>query len=524
MRKRGHGGWRVIASGVPTPTNEVLTKCQCHTQRSCRTVGVQPLRSIKNDAVGFVGDRRGRLSAGIFWISKGRKENGMRPDRTAAGCILRRRCASALYRWVGAAALVGALAFSSGLSAQPAVDSRSYKLAPGDRIAVTVFNEPDLSGDFVIDDMGHILLPFLDPIEVTNLTLLECQKLVRDRLADGILAQPSVSVRISELRPLYVLGHVRLPGAYPFRYGSTVQSAVAAAGGFGPTELLQGAAVSEFLLADERVRQLSLQKQTFLVRRARLEAQRDGMTAFTPAAPPATTEGIDIAALIANEKRIFDIQAAILQDQLHLLNSQKPRIANEIEALNGQVITAKKQIEFVKQHSEQYNRLVKQGLGVANTELQINLAQASHESELWRVTAQISRLQKDTGEIDIKIQEVESSFKRQIETELREVRDRLNELDVTLPAAREIRNVKLQYAGGLIEIGVKRSISVTRTLNGEATVLPATETTPLQPGDIIDVKQLLPRESHQSAQVSQYESSRAREVGRLGFPVAAGMR
>jgi polysaccharide export outer membrane protein len=419
----------------------------------------------------------------------------MSPDGTPTGCTLGRRCARALHRCIAAAALLGLLVCSSGPSAEPAADNRVYKLAPGDRIAVTVFNQPDLSGDVVIDDTGHIVLPFLEPIEVKNLTILECQKLVRDRLADGILQQPSVSVRISELRPLYVLGDVRTPGAYPYRYGSTVQSAVAVAGGFGPAELAQGAAVSEFLLAEERVRQLSFQKQALLVRRARLEAQRDGMKTFSPPAPPASMEGPDIAALVANEKDIFDTHAAILQDQLHLLNSQKPRIEDEIEALNGQVATAKKQIAFVKQHADQYSRLVKQGLGVANTELQLKLAEASHESELWRLTAQISRLQKDTGELDIKIHEAESSFKRQIATELQEVRDRLNELDITLPAAREVRDVKLQYVGGVIKVDVKPSISITRIRNGEDIVFDATEMTPLEPGDVVDVRKLLPREA-----------------------------
>jgi polysaccharide export outer membrane protein len=417
---------------------------------------------------------------------------------------LGRRRASVVRQCIRAAVLLGALAFSSQLLADPPGDSRAYKLAPGDRITVTVFGQAELSGDMVVDGAGNIILPFLGPIEVKNLTVLECQNLIRDRLANGILQQPSVSVRISELRPLYVLGDVRAPGAYPFRYGSTVQSAVTLAGGFGPAEPLQSTAVSEFLLADERVRQLSLQKQTLLVRRARLEAQRDGMNTFSPPAVPGLTVDNDIAGLVANEKDTFDMQAAILQNQLDLLRSQKPRIQDEIGALNAQIATTKKQLELVKQHADQYSRLVKQGLGLANAELQFRLTEASHESELWRLIAQVARYQMDVGELDLKIQDAEASFKRQIVAELREARDRLNELDVTLPAAREIRDVKLQYAGGLIKVGIKRSISVTRVRNGETTVFEVTETAPLEPGDIVDVKRLLPQQApHEGASIGQ---------------------
>jgi polysaccharide export outer membrane protein len=186
--------------------------------------------------------------------------------------------------------------------------------------------------------------------------------------------------------------------------------------------------------------------------------------------------------------------------QLDLLRSQKPRIQDEIGALNAQVETTKKQLGLVKQHADQYSRLVKQGLGLANAELQFRLTESSHESELWRLVAQVARYQMDIGDLDLKIEEAEASFKRQIVAELRDVRERLNELDVTLPAAREIREVKFQYTGGLVGFGITRSINVTRVRNGETAVFEATETTPLEPGDIIDVKRLLPRQApHQSA-------------------------
>jgi len=410
----------------------------------------------------------------------------------------------ARHQCVAVAVLLGALLFPLQPRAQTPGDSRGYRLAPGDLIAVTVFNQPDFSAELLVDDTGNIAVPFLDPVEVKGLTILECQKLVRDRLADGILQHPSVSVRIVELRPLYVMGDVRTPGEYLFRYGATVQSAVAAAGGFGPAELVAGVALSEFLLADERVRQLSVQQQGLLVRRARLEAQRDGAKTFSVPDAVNATEANDLAGMVANEQDIFNTQAAILQEQVESLRAQKPRMQDEVAALNGQIEAAKKQLELVKQHSDQYSRLVKQGLGLANSELQFKLTEASHESEIWRLTAQVSHLRKDIGDLDFKIVDTDAAFKRQVAIELRDVRDRLNELDVTLPTAREIRSAKLQYAGGLVKTEIKRTINVTRVRDGKATIFEATEATLLEPGDIIDVKRLspaqAPRESAASGQ------------------------
>src|SRR5262249_24984390 len=149
------------------------------------------------------------------------------------------------------------------------------------------------------------------------------------------------------------------------------QSAVTSAGGVGPPELIPGTAVSEFLLADERGRQPTFQKQALLVRGMRLLAQRGDMKTFSPPALPLVPGGnVDTTGLVANEKDTFDTQAAILQNQLNVLRSQKPRIQSEIEALTGQVAATQSQLDVTKQYADQYSRLVKQGLGTLNTEMQ----------------------------------------------------------------------------------------------------------------------------------------------------------
>jgi polysaccharide biosynthesis/export protein len=399
----------------------------------------------------------------------------------------------AAVRRFSKAVCLAVLLFPAALSAE-SVDGRSYRLAPGDRITVTVFGQPELSGDVLVDDAGAITIPLSDPIEVKDLTALECQKRIGERLfADGILRKPSVSVRIAELRPLYVLGDVRLPGAYPFRYGSTVQSAVALAGGFGAGELLRHTAVPEYLAAEERVRQLTLQKHTLLVRKARLEAQRDEQDSFSPPAVAEAADDKDIIEIVANERDIFSAEGAILRNQIDLLRSQKPHLQAQIEADTEQGNSAKKQLDMIRQQIDRYDKLVRQGLGTQNNDFQFRVLEANQEGTVWRLLSDVSRLQMQSGELDFKIQEVEATFKRQIATELRETRDRLNELDVTLPAATKIRDVKLQYAGGAAAQGIKHRISITRTRNGHAVVLDANETTLVEPGDVIDVRNEIPR-------------------------------
>lgn len=399
----------------------------------------------------------------------------------------------------------------------------AYRLGPGDRITVTVFGQPELSGDVVIDDAGTISIPLADPIQVKDLTVSECQKRIGDQLlTDGILRTPSVGVRIAELRPLYVLGDVRLPGAYPFRFGSTTQSAVALAGGFGPGGVLAQTAASEYLLAEQRVRQLTLQKRTMLVRKARLEAQRDGLDNFSPPDLGNAANDKDTAEIIANEKDIFRTQAAILSGQIDLLRSQMPRLKEQIDANSEQGNAGKKQLDLIRQQIDRYGSLLKQGLGTQNNDFNYRVLEANQEAAVWRLLSDVSRLQVEGGNLDFRIKEVDAAFRRQVAIELQQTSDLLNELQITLPAAVKIRDVRLQYAGGTNAQDVRYSIRITRMRNRHAVVLDADETTPVEPGDVIDVQNKMPGVVPNDAAAAPPWASRSSKTEQAGDQQTVG--
>ena len=52
-----------------------------------------------------------------------------------------------------------------------------------------------------------------------------------DRLADGYLVNPDVSVSISKYRPFFIIGGVQEPGAYEYQADMTISKAIALAGG-----------------------------------------------------------------------------------------------------------------------------------------------------------------------------------------------------------------------------------------------------------------------------------------------------
>ena len=105
------------------------------------------------------------------------------------------------------------------------------KLQAGDKIHVTVYNEPSLSGDYQLDPSGFVSLPLAGTIKAAGLTQHELEQQLETQLATGYLKNPKVTVGISEFRPFYIVGEVEKPGAYPYTGGLNVLSAIAIGGG-----------------------------------------------------------------------------------------------------------------------------------------------------------------------------------------------------------------------------------------------------------------------------------------------------
>lgn len=108
----------------------------------------------------------------------------------------------------------------------------SYQLDTGDRVHLTVFGEPDLSGDYDVDGSGYLRLPLIGQIHAAGLTLLQVEDSLQRKLSEGYLKNPKVSAEVINYRPFYIIGEVNKPGEYPYASGMNVLTAVAVAGGF----------------------------------------------------------------------------------------------------------------------------------------------------------------------------------------------------------------------------------------------------------------------------------------------------
>jgi polysaccharide export outer membrane protein len=107
-----------------------------------------------------------------------------------------------------------------------------YLLGSSDKVRVTVYGEPSLSGEFFVSGTGIVSLPLIGDVKAAGLTLRQFQDAVQTELSNGYLKEPRVSAEVLTFRPFYILGEVGKPGTYPYTSGLTVFNAVATAGGF----------------------------------------------------------------------------------------------------------------------------------------------------------------------------------------------------------------------------------------------------------------------------------------------------
>jgi polysaccharide export outer membrane protein len=102
------------------------------------------------------------------------------------------------------------------------------RLVPGDVIRLNIWREPDLTGQFLVQEDGTAVLPKIGPVHVTEYTPSN----LKDRLVEEYsrtLRNPSIEVVV--LRRILISGAVGAEGVYPVDPTMSLVEALALAGG-----------------------------------------------------------------------------------------------------------------------------------------------------------------------------------------------------------------------------------------------------------------------------------------------------
>lgn len=126
------------------------------------------------------------------------------------------------------------LAALQGASAAPAAndDHQLYVVGPNDVLTISVYNQPQLTGKFVVEADGTFAYPLLGRVAAGGLSIRAVEDKVRQGLAGGFLKDPQITVTVDQYRSqqIFVMGEVKQPGPLQFTGSMTLIEALARAG------------------------------------------------------------------------------------------------------------------------------------------------------------------------------------------------------------------------------------------------------------------------------------------------------
>jgi len=407
-----------------------------------------------------------------------------------------------IFSRLGLAAL---LIFCLALAlASPSAIADEYRLGPLDKLKIRVvewqtiegnFREwTAVSGDYVVGASGTLSLPFLGETEAAGKTTAEIAAAISGSLQQkfGLSDRPEASVELLEYRPFYISGDVQNPGQYPYVPGLNVMKAMTIAGGLRRSAGQRAerdylnARGNYDLSADERLR--------LLVKRARLTAESEGKADFD--LPQEVAAAPQAATIKAEEVAIMTARQQKLKRQLETLDSLKQLLESEIKSLQQKSTTQTRQVDLARQELESIGTLADKGLVVNARILSAERTIADLEGKLLDLDTAMLQARQDISKADQDAIALQKTLESDIAVERQQVEAELAQAGVKLDMYRGLIAEALTIAPDAARASedVEMSLRLVRTVDGKTAETEAGESTPVQPGDVIEVRlKLLPQ-------------------------------
>ncbi|WP_093968418.1 polysaccharide biosynthesis/export family protein [Actibacterium lipolyticum] len=287
----------------------------------------------------------------------------------------------------------------AALFANTAAAADAYLLNDQDKLLLRVgqWSAPEqsfvfwngLSGEYAIGPDGKLSIALVGSVEAQGKTIEELTVEISQRIQNvvGTTAPPAVSLEIIAYKPIYVGGSVNAPGAYPYRFGMTVQQAIAVAG--GPPR----AAIPQETVPREAIR-LRGEIEGYKTRIARLEIEQQRfeaeIAAYSGQQGEAGTLPLSQTDAAALEAKIFETNQNSIEAQQTRISDLRTLLQVQIKRLTDEIKLRDEQIVLAAQELANVQTLQEKGLAV-NARL-TSLSTALNDLEAKRIQLEIAKL------------------------------------------------------------------------------------------------------------------------------------
>lgn len=383
-----------------------------------------------------------------------------------------------------------------------------YKLGPQDQIRVRVlewrpstdeiFEWTPLNAIYTIGPGFKLSLPLIGQVSVEGLSLEQLGTFLGKKLQDrmGLIVAPDVSIEIVKYRPLYVVGHVNIPGEYSYRPGLNVLQAIGLSGGFFRNKDATSMRLDRDIAMSQGERVLLIrERDTIIARRARLEAELSSANQISFPKELIQREQHDAATarLMQQENLLFETRKKAHKTQLTVLSQLHKFLEKEVASLQAQAEAQDRQFALLEEEKASMDALARKKLARLDRIMDVKRDLASFEVERLRTKAALSKTRQDISRNNIAIAELENQRESDLRTELQKTDNRIEQIARRMETLQKLIYEAQVIAPGNIagqsqDLEIRAEYTVIRRIDGKAVELRATKTTLLRPGDTLKVE------------------------------------
>jgi polysaccharide export outer membrane protein len=250
------------------------------------------------------------------------------------------------------------------------------------------------SGELIVSEDGTLPIPVIGAVPVQERTAAQVASEVAGALQAklGLVTPPDTSIEIIEFPPVYVVGVVATPGAFPFRPGMTVLQAFALGGGMR-AETTETSADRLRLAAELRSATDGLVRSNGRI--ARLQAEIAGAAEISFPDVVTTHANAELVrevvtqetAIFAARKKELARQETALTELGHLLRAEIETIEERIKDVDTAIASTETELKGVQS-------LVAQGLATVSRRSELEREMADYRFERLSQTTAILRAQQ----------------------------------------------------------------------------------------------------------------------------------
>ncbi len=400
----------------------------------------------------------------------------------------------------------------------------SSQLAPQTKIRLTivqwmptkgVYEKWDsIGGEFLISDAKTVSLPVIGTVPVGNLDTVElATEISRELKAKiGLVETPHVTVEILEYQPIYVVGDVNKPGEYKFHPGLTVLQSLAMSGGeFRPSNGSLGSWDKTGYVGQLREIENAILRGRIKIARLHAEISGEKEMRFDPS--PQDDRELT-AAILEQEKGILTARINVVARQSKSLVELRDLLGAEIGVIEKKIDGTDEDIASIKKEVASAKSMVEKGIALPSRQADLERTlRGYHANRLDLVTA-IMRARQNIAEATRNLEGLYDTQQTEVATAMQSEQAALDQLELKRDTTQKLLlNALSDGIGyGAPGGGVALAFTVTRGTGDAVDEITASDSTSLQPGDVVRVVRKVSPSAQPSAQVTQLPDKRPEQA------------